>query len=114
MRIETPRKYVVEKLKYALNPSSIAVVGASRYKNKVGYKVIEGLMKWGYKGTIYPVNPRADKVFGLKAYRTIKDIPGEIDLVFVAVPAHLVKMVLEHAVAKKRRSWLLLPVHSRK
>lgn len=103
MRIEAPRKYVVEKLKYALNPSSIAVVGASRYKNKVGYKVIEGLMKWGYKGTIYPVNPRADKVFGLKAYRTIKDIPGEIDLVFVAVPAHLVKMVLEHAVAKKAK-----------
>lgn len=103
MKIDVPRKYVVDNLKYALNPSSIAVVGASRYVNKVGYKVIEGLKNWGYKGKIYPVNPRADKVHGLKAYRTVKDVPDEIDLVFVAVPAHLVKMVLEHAVEKKAK-----------
>ena len=43
---------------YALNPKSIAVVGASRYTTKVGYKVIEGLKNWGYKGKIYRVNPR--------------------------------------------------------
>ncbi|MBE9467070.1 MAG: CoA-binding protein [Bacteroidetes bacterium] len=101
MKINKARKYVVDNLKYALNPSSIAVVGASRYPNKVGYKVIDGLKKWGYKGTIYPVNPRADNVYGLKAYKTVKDIPGEVDLVFIAVPAHLVKMVLEHSVEKK-------------
>lgn len=103
MKISAPRKYVVDNLKYALSPSSIAVVGASRYDGKVGYKVIEGLNKWGYKGTIYPVNPRAEKVHGLKAYKTITAIPGTVDLVFVAVPAHLVKMVLEHAVAKKAK-----------
>jgi len=103
MKIDAPRKYVVDNLKYALSPASIAVVGASRYDGKVGYKVIEGLNRWGYNGTIYPVNPRAETVHGLKAYKTIKDIPGEVDLVFVAVPAHLVKMVLEHAVAKKAK-----------
>jgi acyl-CoA synthetase (NDP forming) len=103
MKIDAPRKYVVDNLKYALNPSSIAVVGASRYANKVGYKVIEGLEEWGYKGKIYPVNPRADTVHGLKAYKTVKDIPDTVDLVFVAVPAHLVKMVLEHTVAKKAK-----------
>lgn len=103
MKIDAPRQYVIDSLEYALNPSSIAVVGASRYSNKVGYKVIEGLKKWGYKGAIYPVNPRADKVHGLKAYRTVKDIPDPVDLVFVAVPAHLVKMVLEHTVAKKAK-----------
>ncbi len=103
MKIDTPRKYVVDSLRYALSPRSIAVVGASRYNGKVGYAVIDGLNKWGYKGTIYPVNPRAETVHGLKAYKTIKDIPGEVDLVFVAVPAHLVKMVLEHAVAKKAK-----------
>ncbi len=103
MKIDAPRKYVVDNLKYALSPSSIAIVGASRYDGKVGYKVIEGLNKWGYKGAIYPVNPRAESVKGLKAYKTITDIPGTVDLVFVAVPAHLVKMVLEHAVAKKAK-----------
>lgn len=74
MKIDAPRKYVVDNLKYALNPSSIAVVGASRYDAKVGYKVIEGLSRWGYKGKIYPVNPRADKVHGLPAYKTLLDI----------------------------------------
>ncbi len=103
MKINVPRKYVIDNLKYALNPASIAVVGASRYDGKVGYKVIEGLNKWGYKGTIYPVNPRAEKVHGLKAYKTITEIPGPVDLVFVAVPAHLVKMILEHAVTKKAK-----------
>lgn len=103
MRVEEARDYVVENLKYALNPQSIAVVGASRYDTKVGYKVIEGLKNWGYKGEIYPVNPRADFVHGLKAYKTINDIPAEVDLVFVAVPAHLVKMILKQAVEKKAK-----------
>ena len=103
MKIDAPRKYVTDNLKYALDPGSIAVVGASRYPNKVGYKVIEGLQKWGYDGKIYPVNPRADKVAGLKAYPTVMDIPDDVDLVFIALPAHLVKMVLEETVKKKAK-----------
>lgn len=101
MKVEFARDYVVNNLKYALNPNSIAVVGASRYDTKVGYKVIEGLNNWGYKGKIYPVNPRADYVCDLKAYKKITDIPDGIDLVFVAVPAHIVKMVLKQCVEKK-------------
>lgn len=103
MKIDAPRKYVVDQLKYVFNPSSIAVVGASRYDGKVGYKVIEGLVKWGYKGKIFPVNPRANKVHGLKAYKTLLDIKEPIDLVFIAVPAHLVKMILEHTVKSKAK-----------
>ena len=101
MKVLHVRDYVVNRVQYALNPKSIAVVGASRYETKVGYKVIEGLREWGYKGEIYPVNPRSDKVHGLKAYPTVKDIPYAVDLVFVAVPAHIVKSVLEDCVAKK-------------
>ncbi|KXB42667.1 acetate--CoA ligase family protein [Amygdalobacter nucleatus] len=101
MKVLNVRDYVVDKLQYALNPKSIAVVGASRYNTKFGYKVIEELRAWGYKGEIYPVNPRADEVHGLKAYPTVKDIPAEIDLVFIAVPAHIVKSVLEDCVAKQ-------------
>lgn len=47
MRIEKAREYVVDNLKYALNPSSIAVVGASRYPTKVGNKVVSELLEWG-------------------------------------------------------------------
>ena len=78
MKVLHVRDYVVKRLQYALNPKSIAVVGASRYETKVGYKVIEGLRAWGYKGEIYPVNPRSDQVHGLKAYPTVKDIPYNI------------------------------------
>lgn len=101
MKVERAREYVVDNLQYALNPRSIAVVGASRYPTKVGYKVIEELRRWGYKGELYPVNPRSKVVQGLTAYPTVKDIPYEVDLVFVAVPAHIVKSVLEDCVAKK-------------
>lgn len=99
MHVDSARPYVVEKLKYALNPRSIAVVGASRYPTKVGYKVVSELLEWGYKGTIYPVNPRADEVLGIKAYQTLKDINEEVDLVFIAVPAHLVTSIVHDAVA---------------
>ncbi|NCB32846.1 MAG: acetyl-CoA synthetase, partial [Erysipelotrichia bacterium] len=101
MKIEKSRPYVVDRLKYALNPSSIAVVGSSRLDAKVGYKVIEGLRKWGYQGKIFPVNPRCHSVQGLKAYATVKDIDEEVDLAFIAVPAHIVKSVLEDCVERK-------------
>ncbi len=100
MKVIEAREYVVNHLQYALNPKSIAVIGASRYKTKVGYKVIEGLTNWGYKGEIYPVNPRATYVHGRKAYKRVIDIEDEVDLAFVAVPAHIVKSVLEDCVAK--------------
>ena len=103
MKVNRSRKYVVDNLQYALNPKSIAVVGASRYNGKVGFKVIEGLLNWGYKGKIYPVNPRAEKVHGFDAYPTVQDIPHDVDLVFIAVPAHIVKSVLEDCVAKKAK-----------
>ena len=99
MRIERARPYVVKALHAALNPRSIAVVGASRNPNKVGYQVCKELMDWHFKGEIIPVNPRATEILGLKAYPTLRDIPHPVDLVFVAVPAHLVKSIIEDAVA---------------
>ena len=103
MKIEAPRPYVIENLKYALNPSTVAVIGASRHPNKVGYKVIEGLIKWGYRGTIYPVNPAAGDVQGLPSYRSLADVPDPVDLVFIAVPARAVPEVIEAAAAKHAR-----------
>ena len=103
MRIDKARDYVVDNLQDALNPSSIAVVGASRYPSKVGNKVVAELLEWGYTGKIYPVNPRADKVLGLKSYHTLKDIHDRVDLVFVAVPAHLVTAIVEDAIEIKAK-----------
>lgn len=101
MQVNSARPYVIKNLKYALNPRSIAVVGASRNPSKVGYQVIEGLKTWKYSGKIFPVNPRAEHVHGLTAYQRVSDIPEDVDLAFIALPAHLIKMVLEDCVAKK-------------
>jgi len=103
MIVKEARPYVIDNLKYALNPSSIAVVGASRYPSKVGNAVIRELLEWGYAGKIYPVNPRADEVRGIKAYHTLREIKEPVDLVFIAVPAHVVNSIVHDAVAIKAK-----------
>ena len=61
-------------------PESVAVIGASRTPGKGGYNVIENLRRLGYRGRIYPVNPRAGKVLGLKAYPGPEQIPAAPEL----------------------------------
>lgn len=100
MEVKEAREYVVEKLDYAFKPRTIAVIGASRNEKKVGFKVIQSLRNSGYKGIIYPVNLNATEVGGLKAYRSVKDIPGVVDLAFVALPAVGVFDALKECVAK--------------
>ena len=64
------------------NPKSVAVIGASNQEGKIGYIVVDNLKKCGYPGEIYPVNTKADgEILGLKAYKSVLDIPGDVDLV---------------------------------
>lgn len=100
MRIDTPRKYVVDNLDALFEPDSIAVIGASRNPEKVGNRVIAGLEEWGYQGKIYPVNPRASEIRGLKAYPTVDAIEEPVDLAYITVPANIIKVVLEQCVNK--------------
>ncbi len=77
------------------NPRSIAVVGSSNNPNSAGYNFTASLLKYGFKGKIYPVNPRYSEIVGLKAYPTVRDIPGSVDYVISAVSAPLVPALLE-------------------
>ena len=77
-------------LEEILNPQSIAVVGASGNPNARGFDFIQPLLKFGYKGKLYPVNPKYSEVLGLKAYPSIKEIPGFVDYVISCVPASAV------------------------
>ncbi len=74
-------------LKTFFNPTSIAIIGVSENPKKVGYLVAENLIRQGYKGEIYFVNPKFDKLFERPVYKDIKDIGKPIDLVVLAVPA---------------------------
>jgi len=76
-------------------PRSIAVVGASRDPTKVGHTVLKNIINSGYRGKIYPVNPKADEVLGLKCYKSVSEIPDEIDLAIIAIPAPRVLKVAE-------------------
>lgn len=76
-------------------PQSVAVIGASRNEEKLGHGVLKNLLQYGYKGKVYPINPKADEVLGLRAYPSVLDVPGEIDMAVVVVPAPIVARVLE-------------------
>ena len=69
------------------NPDSVAVVGASNSEGKVGYIILNNIVNDGFKGNIYPVNPKDDIVQGLKAYKNVSDIPEVPDLVIISIPS---------------------------
>jgi acetyl coenzyme A synthetase (ADP forming)-like protein len=77
------------------NPESVAIVGASRHEGKVGYEVLTNLIRAGYEGKIFPVNPNADTIEGLKCYATIESIGQTPDLVIIVVPAKIVPAVMK-------------------
>ena len=77
------------------NPQSIAIVGASRQKSKVGYEILANIVKAGYKGGVFPVNPNTDTIEGLKCYPDLESIPDTPDLVIIIVPAKIVPPVMQ-------------------
>ena len=63
-----------------LEPTSVAVIGVPRATGPDTYNIVENMLNAGFSGTIYPINPRADEILGIKAYSSILAIDGEIDL----------------------------------
>jgi len=77
------------------NPNAVAVVGASSKPGKVGHAILRNLASSGFQGPIYPVNPHADEILGLKCHRSVVEIEGPVDLAVVVVPAPAVVPVVE-------------------
>ncbi|NOH02846.1 MAG: acetate--CoA ligase family protein [Chloroflexi bacterium] len=78
-----------------INPRGVAVVGASPSPGKLGHAVLQNIIRYGYKGEIYPINPNAGEILGLPAFPSVKNIPGAVDLAVVLVPAKAVPGVIE-------------------
>jgi acetyl coenzyme A synthetase (ADP forming)-like protein len=76
-------------LKYFFRPESVAVVGASTSPGKVGYDILHNLLKFGYKGRVYPVNPNAKTILDTPVIPSIADLPEVVDLAVIAVPASI-------------------------
>lgn len=89
------------------NPKSIAVIGAAREPGKVGYSILDSLRK-GFSGKIYPINPFADRILGLQAYKNLANVKEAIDLAVVAVPKKAVITVLKDCARKKIKNIVLI------
>ncbi|MCX5719754.1 MAG: acetate--CoA ligase family protein [Nitrospirae bacterium] len=90
------------------NPQSIAVIGASRTSGKVGYDILKNILQYGYQGAVYPINPEAPEILGVKAYPSILDIPGEVGLAVVVVPPPKVGEVISQCGVKKIDSAIII------
>ena len=98
---------MVKAIEALFNPRTIAIIGASRNPQKPGYQVLYNL-KQKYKGKIYPVNPNADKILGLKAYPSILDVPSEVDLAVIVIPAEKVPKVAEECGRKGVKTLIVI------
>ena len=78
-----------------LKPKSVAVVGASTDPFKWGYMLLNAIKQSGFEGSIYPINPRAEEIQGLKCYPSVKNVPGKVDMALVVVPARFVPSVFQ-------------------
>jgi acyl-CoA synthetase (NDP forming)/RimJ/RimL family protein N-acetyltransferase len=95
-------------LRPLLAPRSVAVVGAGRRPGGVGHEVLTGLVRYGFTGPVYPVNPHATTVAGVPAYPSLTRLPEPVDLVIVATPAGAVPAVFADAAAAGVRAAVVL------
>ncbi len=92
-----------------MRPNAVAVIGASAENGKIGNSVMKNLINGGYQGTIYPIHPTADSILDRKAYKSVKDVPGEIDVAVFAIPAKFVAQALTEVGEKKIPGAVLIP-----
>jgi acetyl coenzyme A synthetase (ADP forming)-like protein len=108
-RFRPEEKDVVASMNRIMKPKAIAVVGASNESGKIGNSVMKNLINGGYKGKIYPINPKDAEVMGIKAFKSVKDVPDEIDTAVFAVPAKFVAAALKECGEKKIAGAVLIP-----
>ncbi|GAA5142737.1 acetate--CoA ligase family protein [Pseudonocardia adelaidensis] len=108
-----PVQYSQEEILATMNrlmrPSAVAVIGASSENGKIGNSVMKNLINGGYAGEIYPINPKADEILGKKAYKSIGDVPGDVDVAVFAVPAKFVPQALREVGEKNVPAAVLIP-----
>lgn len=97
-----------DNLDAVLNPSSVAVIGASTNPDKIGHKILKNIVDAGFSGAVYPVNPRGGEILGLKAYPSVLDTPGDVDTVVVVVPSRFVLGVMEECVRKEVKGAVII------
>lgn len=94
-------------IKTLFEPRSMAVIGATRDENKLGYKVLNNILTGGYRGKVYPINPQGGEILGIQAYRTIEEVNGPVDVASIVIPAKFVYQAVQSC-AKKDVKYLTI------
>ena len=100
---------IVTAMNSIMRPDSVAVIGASAEDGKIGNSVMKNLINGGYQGKIYPIHPKADSILGHKAYKSVKDVEGRIDVAVFAIPAKFVAGALTECGEKGITGAVLIP-----
>lgn len=89
-------------------PRSVAVIGASRDPNKIGYRLLDAVTAYGFRGDVYPVNPKATDIMGKRAYASVLNIPEPVDLAVISIPRDSVSSVIDECAAKGIRACVII------
>ena len=102
----------LENMDAFFNPKSVAVIGATKKVDKAGHVIFKNFVtnkkRRVFEGELYPVNPNDESILGFKCYPSITEIPGEIDLMVIIVPAKIVPEIMEEAVQKKVKAAIII------
>jgi acetyl coenzyme A synthetase (ADP forming)-like protein len=100
---------ILKSMNRIMKPKGIAVVGASNEEGKIGNSVMKNLINGGYAGEIFPINPKSDEVLGRKAYKSVSEVDGDIDVAVFAVPAKFVAGALQEVGEKGVAGAIMIP-----
>ena len=103
------REVILASMRRIMRPNAVAVIGASNEDGKIGNSVMKNLINGGYRGEIYPIHPSATEILGRRAYKSVKDVPGVIDVAVFAIPAKFVAGVLREVGEKQIPGAILIP-----
>jgi acetate---CoA ligase (ADP-forming) len=90
-----------QDIKYLFEPQTVAIIGATRDPNKIGYKIMNNVLSGGYRGKVFAVNPQGGEVLGYQMYRSVEEIQEAVDMVSIAIPAKFVYDAVQSCARKK-------------
>jgi acetyl coenzyme A synthetase (ADP forming)-like protein len=103
------REQILSSMQRIMNPRAVAVIGASVEDGKIGNSVMKNLINGGYQGEIYPIHPKAAEILGRKAYASVLDVDGEIDVAVFAIPAKFCAAAMDEVGRKKIPGAVMIP-----
>lgn len=89
-------------------PRSITIIGASRDPNKIGYRLLDAIRTNRFRGAVYPINPKATEIIGIRTYSSVLQIPEPVDLAVISVPRDSVSSVIDECAAKGIRACVII------